>query len=91
MEYSRRWRFRFNFGPDKSAVMVFGGVREGEEWWLGEDLMTVVDNYRYLGVRLVTKGRWKVRRGEAMTRATKNLWRAWGPGMGRGELSASGY
>ena len=25
-EYSRRWRFEYNFGKDKSAVVVFGGA-----------------------------------------------------------------
>jgi hypothetical protein len=32
--FARRWRFSYNFGPDKTAVVVAGGVREGEEWML---------------------------------------------------------
>ena len=50
-EYSKKWRFKFNFGKDKTAVMVVGGRREGDEWYLGDTMVEVVSNYKYLGVR----------------------------------------
>jgi hypothetical protein len=89
-KFSKKWRFKFNFGVDKTAVMVFGGVREGEEWTLAGRVLPVVQNYRYLGVRLVSGkgGRWKVRREELLTKARGAFWRAWGLGMAGGWISA---
>ena len=34
--YSLKWRFKYNHGEDKSAVMVFGKRRKGERCCLGE-------------------------------------------------------
>ena len=63
-----RWRFKFNFGEDKSAVMVFGGAKEGERWVLEGREVPVVVSYRYLGVRLQLvpgrRGKWVERRKE---------------------------
>ena len=42
--FSRKWRFDYNF---KSAVVVFGGVREGEQWMLGDINMEVARDYKY--------------------------------------------
>jgi hypothetical protein len=33
--YSRRWRFSYNLGVDKSAIVVFGGKYKGERWTMG--------------------------------------------------------
>jgi hypothetical protein len=87
-----RWRFKFNFGQDKSAVMVFGGVRDGERWVLEGREVPVVVTYRYLGVRLVTgrRGKWNERRKELLVKARGAFWRAWGLGMAGGWLSAKG-
>ena len=84
--FSKHWRFKFNFGTDKTAVMVFGGVRGREEWSLTGMMVPVVSDYRYLGVRLVggRKGRWKVRREELLAKARGAFWRAWGLGMAGG-------
>ena len=91
-EFSKRWRFKFNFGTDKTAVMVFGGVREGEGWSLVGREVPVVESYRYLGVRMVSKGRsrWRVRREELLAKARGAFWRAWGLGMAGGWMSARG-
>lgn len=100
--YSRKWRFEYNFGPDKSAIMVFGGRGKRrtrttttlpgspEEWKMGDTVMTVVDNYQYLGVRFIKKGGWKTRRKELLMKMRRNFWRAWGLGMGGGELTSEG-
>jgi hypothetical protein len=85
--FSQKWRFDYNFGVDKSAVVVFGGVREGEKWVLGDIHMEVVKDYKYLGVRFDEKGKWGVRREELIGKAKGGFWRAWGLGMGGGELS----
>ena len=85
--FSVRWRFKFNFGQDKTAVMVRGGVREGERWeLLGRDVQ-VVQDYRYLGVRLMGRGGWTLRRKVLLAKARGAFWRAWGLGMGMGFLS----
>ena len=91
-EFSKRWRFKFNFGADKTAVMVFGGRRGGEAWALTGREVPVVEHYRYLGVRLMAggRGRWMMRRDELLTKARGAFWRAWGLGMSGGWLSAKG-
>ena len=80
--FAQRWRFKFNFGADKTAVMVCGGMVGGYKWVLDGQEVPVVDNYRYLGVRLTGKGGWKLRRGELLAKARGSFWRAWGLGMG---------
>lgn len=87
--FSRRWRFKYNFGVDKTAVMVCGGVGAGESWTLGEVSVAVVQDYRYLGVRLMAGGqaRWKLRREELLVKSRGAFWRAWGLGMAGGWLS----
>ena len=91
-EYSRKWRFHFNFGQDKTAVMVFGGVREGEKWVLAGREVVIVDNYRYLGVRMVAgrRAKWSRLRDELLVKARGAFWRAWGLGMAGGFLSPKG-
>ena len=87
--YGRRWRFKYNFGPNKTAVMVCGGVRAGEGWVLGGIEIPVVVEYKYLGVTLTAgRARWKLRRGELLAKARGAFWRAWGLGMEGGFLSA---
>jgi hypothetical protein len=91
--FARRWRFSYNFGPDKTAVLVAGGAREGEEWVLCGKKVPVVTDYKYLGVRLKgeRRGRWEKRREEMLRKARGSFWRAWGLGMARGGLlSAKG-
>jgi hypothetical protein len=91
--FARRWRFSYNFGPDKTAVLVAGGVREGEEWVLCGRKVPVVTDYKYLGVRLRGERgkRWKKRREEMLRKARGSFWRAWGLGMAEGGLlSAKG-
>jgi hypothetical protein len=80
--FAQRWRFKFNFGADKTAVMVCGDMGLGYKWVLGGHEVPVVNNYRYLGVRLTDKGGWKLRRGELLAKARGSFWRAWGLGMG---------
>ena len=69
--FSVHWRFKFNFGPDKTAVMVCGGNREGERWelQLGGESVMIVQDYRYLGVRLKERGGWGLRREELMAKS----------------------
>jgi hypothetical protein len=52
-DFSRKLRFNYNFGKDKSAIMVFGGEKRGERWVLGEREMEIVSDYKHLGVRFV--------------------------------------
>ena len=55
--------------------------------------MEVVEDYKYLGVRLDSRGSWAGKRREALAKARRSLWRGWGLGMGgcsAGSLSAKG-
>ena len=73
-EYSRRWRFLFNVGKDKTEIMIFHGQgaskkRKGEEveggWKLGGKMIGIVQKYVYLGVEIDGKGTfsgWKIGR-----------------------------
>ena len=76
-----------NFGVDNTAVLVCGGVYDGETWMLNDIRVPVVDNYKYLGVRLVSTGGWELRRNEMLVKARGAFWKAWGLGMGGGWLS----
>jgi len=90
-EFAKVWRFKYNLGVDKTAVMVFGGVREGESWCVSGNVIPVVQSYRYLGVRLVSgAGKLRGRRSELLRKASGAFWRAWGLGMRGGWLSAAG-
>ncbi len=62
--FAHRWRFKFNFGTDKTAVMVCGDQIGGYEWTLGGGNVPVVDNYKYLGVRLKSEEGYAVGEGQ---------------------------
>jgi hypothetical protein len=49
-----------------------------------------VDEYKYLGLRVMGRGGWRKARQEMIMRARRNFWRVWGLGLGGGELSAGG-
>jgi hypothetical protein len=86
--YSRKWRFDFNIGKDKSAVMVVGGEEEGDRRMLGDQELAITSSYKYLGVGLDKKMGVSLNREMLLGKAKRNFWRAWGMGMGAGELSA---
>ena len=89
-EYSRRWRFLFNVGKDKTEIMIFHGkgaskTRKEEEaeggWSLGGKRIGIVQKYVYLGVEMDSKGTfggWK--RGRE-NKARKAWWGAWKMGI----------
>ena len=87
-EYSKKWRFEFNVGVDKSAVLVTGGVREGERWVLGGRELPVTTVYKYLGVQIQEKGWGGEQRKSIIVRTRRALWSAWGLGIGLEELSS---
>ena len=71
------------------------GVREEEcvEWRLSGRVVPVVEDYKYLGVRMKStkRARWSVRREEMMVKAKGAFWRAWGLGLdSAGWVSARG-
>ena len=79
--YSRKWRFNFNVGPGKSEVLVCGGRREGERWWLGDEEMRLTESYCYLGVILNEEKSWVDAKERLVSKASKSLWRLVGMGM----------
>ena len=88
-DFSRKWRFKFNFGRDKTAVMVFGGTGREESWTLTGRVVPIVQSYKYLGVKLVDrrKGKWGEQRRVMLAKARGAFWKAWGLGVAGGWLS----
>ena len=75
-----------NRGTDASVIMA----EDVGKWSLGGKVLEIVDDYKYLGVRFVGKGGWKVRRAELLSKARGSFWKAYGLGMGGGGLSVEG-
>jgi hypothetical protein len=94
--YSRRWRFAFNVGVEKSAVLVVGKGRGDaihpksavmESFFLGEREIPFTQEYKYLGV-MMEGGKGKIVRREAVLKRAKGaFWKAWGLGIGKDEMS----
>jgi hypothetical protein len=91
-EYSRKWRFVFNVGIEKSAVLVVGKGRRRstviESFYLGERELPFTQEYKYLGVMMDGGKGTKIRRKAVLKRANGAFWRAWGLGIGKDEMSA---
>ena len=99
-QYSRRWRFDFNY--DKSAVVVYKyenkaqqivygecttECRCGFHWKLGSTLIVQVDMYKYLGMELDQKLSFKKFKERILSNARRCRAKAWGMGMGSNRLS----
>jgi hypothetical protein len=92
-KYSRKWRYEYNFGVDKSEIVVFGSDKDKREWTLNGVVVRVVDTYKYLGVRFISSrrgNRWRENRNKIIVKANRALYRAWGVGMKNKELSVRG-
>ena len=100
--YERMVRAQADFDAVMSALgEVRGRVREvrveeeevGFEWRLSGRVIPVVEDYRFLGVRLknVKRARWSLRREEMLVKSKGAFWRAWGLGLDtEGWVSARG-
>ena len=84
-EFSRRWRFLFNVGKDKTEIMVFHGKgasskRKKKEveggWKLGGKKIGIVLKYVYLGVGVDSKGTFREWKIEREKKARKAWWGA---------------
>lgn len=100
-EYSRKWRFTFNF--EKCAVMVFKTHKLphkemkygdcswkctcGRHWKLGDQLIKQVNSYKYLGVDLDSNLSFERYKKRIKEKARKNVSRIWYMGMYDGCLS----
>jgi hypothetical protein len=89
-EYSKRWRFLFNVGKDKTEIVVFHGrgmekkKREKElegGWVLGGKIVGIVDKYVYLGVTVDCKGKFDGWRREREKKTKNAWWGAWKMGI----------
>ena len=87
-EYSKKWRFEFNIGVEKSAVLVVGKQDNPHRWTLGGRELPMTQEYKYLGVRVDGSRGIKLRREDTLKRTRASFWRAWGLGMGNAEMSA---
>ena len=96
-QYSRRWRFNFNY--DKSAVVVFDINKKqepivygecqnecncGRHWKMGEKLIIETDMYKYLGIEIDNKLTFNQFKRRITDKARKNRARVWNMGMKRG-------
>ena len=88
--YGVRWRFEFNVGVEKSAVLVVGGGFESSKWFLGGVEVPRTSMYKYLGVGLDEGRTLDLRRKMVLTKTKNAYWRAWKLGIGERELSAKG-
>ena len=62
-EYSRRWRFLFNVGKDKTEIMIFHGKGKNRELKRRQGNRDCTHKYVYLGVTVDEAGtfrEWKV-------------------------------
>jgi len=98
-QYSRKWRFTFNY--DKSSVVVFMNkppdqieygacVSEcscGYHWRLGKAFVKQVSVYKYLGVELDTRLILSDFRKRLVAKARMNVSKVWSMGMRHGSLS----
>jgi hypothetical protein len=98
-QYSRRWRFSFNY--DKSAIVIFcdNDVTEikygncddecscGYHWKLGRKLIKQELTYKYLGVELDGRLTYKDFKKRVLSKARKNLSKMWHMGIASGHLS----
>jgi hypothetical protein len=100
-EFSRKWRFNFNY--DKSAVMVFEETGEkeikyqygnckgectcGKHWKFGEELIVETALYKYLGIELDKNLSFFDFKNRIAEKARKNRARIWNMGMKDGNLS----
>ena len=93
-EYSRKWRFTFNY--EKCAVVVFdnnvksrpiqlGNCTQvcncGYHWKLGDKLIQQVNSYKYLGIELDPVLSFKEFKQRIREKARKNMSKIWGLGM----------
>jgi ribonuclease HI len=87
--YSMQWRFVINTQPDKTAVMFFNGVKHDNDttFVLGQQPIAVVQQYTYLGVEITSPLSWHMLREKLLTRARRNMYRAWAMGTRAGLLT----
>jgi hypothetical protein len=78
-EFAIDWGLVWNTKKGKTEILVFGGrVEEGWVWRLGENVVNVVDAYKYLGVFVGNKSGFGTRaRKELMKKAKKQMWSSW--------------
>ena len=55
--YASRWQFRFNTKPGKSDVVIVPQQRKTRDFRLGDGLLHVSQEYKYLGVEMGKVGR----------------------------------
>jgi len=95
-EYSRKWRFNFNY--DKCAIIIFNGQKIEEKygncvnvctcnkhWTLGKTLIKQVNVYKYLGIELDYNLSFLDFKKRIVDKVRQNKARLWK--MGKGELS----
>ena len=98
-EYSRKWRFSFNY--DKCSVVVYNNEQAptiqygvcvdvctcGYHWLLGKKLIKQEYVYKYLGMELDTQLTQREFRERIYKKARGNISRVWSMGMSQGSLS----
>jgi hypothetical protein len=99
-EYSKRWRFSFNY--DKCAVLVFGGQSAkvpmkyekcihtctcGHHWRFGDTFIIETCTYKYLGIELDRRLSFVDFKNRIAGKARQNRARIWRMGMSNGTLS----
>ena len=86
-DYSRRWLFEVNV--DKTKVLVFGSLAVGRHgfWTCYGRRLEEKRSFKYLGVDFSCNLRWKETKARLLTRAKRNMYKAWAMGFRGGFLS----
>ena len=64
--------------------MVFGGKSKGVKFYLGENELQIVGNYKYLGLMVERNFGWKQHLGDIVGKARKRMRALCGMGLGEG-------
>ena len=86
-EFGKKWRCKYN--TDKTQVVIFGKkTKKKHTWVIANKEIDQVDSYKYLGIELENKLRWKLFKTRLLDKAERNMRKAMGMGSKTKHLSA---
>ncbi|NRA93460.1 MAG: reverse transcriptase family protein, partial [Psychroserpens sp.] len=81
--FGYNWRCKYN--AKKTQVVIFGkGKKEKLKWKIGAHVIQQVDSYKYLGIEMENKLKWKLFKRRLIEKAEKNMCEACAMGMRTG-------
>ena len=84
--FGTKWRCKFN--TKKTQVVVFGKNKKIQyDWRIGNRKIDQVESYKYLGIEIENKLKWKLFKDRLLTKAERNMRAAMGMGNRTKHLS----